>query len=89
MFYRLRHKPSGLYFCPSRQVVVTIVRDGKRVRGWVKSNLSKTGKVYPMKPSWAWIGQGYYSHLEDNDTGRISPFPLPFIGSEWEIEENK
>jgi hypothetical protein len=46
MMYRLKHVPSGLYFVPSREIV-----DPAQKYTYVKSNLSKTGKVYHRKPS--------------------------------------
>lgn len=39
--YKLKHKPTGLYFTPSRG----------------HGNLSKTGKIYSNKPSLEWVKQ--------------------------------
>ena len=44
--YKLRHKKTGLYFCPLRSVHVKY--DGNSY--WVKSNLSKKGKLYKIDP---------------------------------------
>jgi hypothetical protein len=38
--YKILHKPTGLFFKPSKG----------------SGNLSKKGKIYPMKPSLTWIG---------------------------------
>jgi hypothetical protein len=38
--YKIKHKPTGLYFKPSRG----------------KSNLSTKGKLYSMQPNITWIG---------------------------------
>jgi len=46
-FYRVKHVPTGLYYCPSRNVRVTN-NEGRRVG--VRSNLSKKGKVYDKDP---------------------------------------
>ncbi len=40
MAYRLKHKPTGFYYIPSRRVKDRIEH------GYIKSNLSKTGKTY-------------------------------------------
>lgn len=45
-FYKLRHKPSGLFFRG--------YETGKQ------TNLSKIGKVYQTKPSLAYVKDGYY-----------------------------
>lgn len=42
--FRLKHKRTGLYYIPLR-----LVRAPNH-DGWVKSNLSKTGKVYFTDP---------------------------------------
>lgn len=82
--YRLKHIPTGLYFIASREI---------KVEGWyIKSNLSKTGKIYTKRPSFKYIGNMFYSHLSYEMTKRFSVnplpenIPLPFVESEWEIE---
>lgn len=45
-FYKLRHKPSGLYF--------RTYETGKH------TNLSRVGKVYQTRPSMAYVQKGYY-----------------------------
>lgn len=87
--YRMKHKPSGMYFCPSRELKV---RDGENW-GYVKSNLSKDGKIYPRNPSFGYIGKTFYDHSQItwSNTGWkiLSPRNLlmPFRSQEWEIEE--
>jgi hypothetical protein len=43
--YRLRHRPTGLYFRPAR--------------GCRGTNLAERGKVYTTVPSFAFVEQGY------------------------------
>ena len=45
--FRLKDKKTGLYYCPSRLIKVDF--NGKSQ--YVKSNLSKKGKIY-FKPYW-------------------------------------
>lgn len=81
--WKILHKPSGLWFCPSRTIKVHDV--------YVKSNLSKTGKVYTKRPSLNYLGGGVYSHLiPQNQIQNFSvwnSFFQPLIPSEWEIVE--
>lgn len=61
MRYRILHKPSGLYYTPSRRV--------KNIAGkHCKSNLSKFGKIYRQYPSIGWTGFQIYTHLHKEDT---------------------
>jgi hypothetical protein len=89
-----------MYWRPSSEVLVQINNpDGStKVREYVKTNLSKKGKIYAQKPSWSWIQHGYYNHLlvkqmiVDQNRTRDSAYRLrhhvfPFIQSEWELEE--
>jgi hypothetical protein len=83
--FRLKHVPTGLYFCPSREI---------KVEGWyIKSNLSKSGKIYAKRPSFKYVGNIFYSHLsyQMKNTHSVVPLPenisLPFVDSEWVIEE--
>ena len=72
--YKIKHIPSGLYFCPSRKIrLPNGVHKGK----YVKSNLSKKGKIYIAMPSLKWV-ETIYSHLIDFD-----------VMSDWEIYRNK
>lgn len=85
--YKIKHKPTGLYYCPYRYVKVP----GQY--GSVKTNLSKNGKVYATKPSLKWIGSLVYDHtlvkLSDNkDIFAIKTQGCRvFKEDEWEIEE--
>lgn len=54
--YRLRHKPSGLFFKPGRY------RYGKP-----RITLHKDGKIYTVKPSFKWLTGHFFS----NQTGLI------------------
>lgn len=92
--YRLKHVPTGLYFCPSR--FVRIKSSDKKIEISVKSNLSKKGRMYTHKPSFRWIGDKYYNHMAYTDKeiaeyrhglSRITANKLvPFVESEWVVE---
>lgn len=60
LLFRIKHKSTGLYFCPSRSISVK-TEDGRRE--WVKSNLSKKGKVYIKYPSLKWC-ESIYDHTQ-------------------------
>jgi hypothetical protein len=67
--YKLLHKPTGLYLCPARLIKSSI--DDK----YVKSNLSKDGKIYHTRPAIENVKNWYcnkagYSHLYPNRTNR-------------------
>lgn len=51
-FYRIKHKPTGLFFVPSRDVISKLDNPKyvKRCSRHVKSNLSTKGKIYHHKP---------------------------------------
>jgi len=93
--YRLKHKPTGLYYCPAREVIVHIPDKDKKRRCHVKSNLSKKGKIYSTKPSITRIGENFYNHLETTKklqnnldaTYRLRTYVTPTFQSDWEIEE--
>lgn len=70
----MRHIPSGLFYRPYRTV--------KSPEGYfVKSNLSKKGKVYSMRPSLGWIGMSFYTHLHKHNYNVAHAF----YPGEWEI----
>jgi hypothetical protein len=51
--FRLKHKSTGLYYTPTRDVLVRMSpseEPSRQYTGYVKSNLSKTGKVYSKDP---------------------------------------
>ena len=96
--YRLKHIPSGLYYRPSAELQIQV--GGKR--HYVKSNLSKKGKIYPQKPSLSWIDRGFYNHVQlQSDKmidfladGKVSldgyrerNVLYPYVETDWVIEE--
>lgn len=89
--YRLKYLPTGLYFCPSREVKVKISDGDQRQQAgvYVKSNLSGRGKTYLRKPSLTYIGGRYYSHLitSAKQLNSWGSFLIAFVDSEWVIEE--
>ena len=91
--YRMRHVPTGLYFCPSREVKVRL-SDGSIYQQngvYIKSNLSKTGKTYIKRPSLKNVGTHYYTHLiisaRQLSNGLGNYAMLPVLQDEWMIEE--
>ena len=91
--YRMRHVPTGLYFCPSREVKVKL-SDGSIYQQngvYIKSNLSKTGKTYLKRPSIKQIGSHFYTHLitsvKQLNQGVGNYCLLPVLESEWVVEE--
>jgi hypothetical protein len=91
--YRIKHTPSGMYFCPSREVKIKLA-DGSIYQQngfYVKSNLSKNGKIYVRWPRLGQIGSSYYTHLitsvKQLNQG-IGNYTLnPVLESEWQIEQ--
>jgi hypothetical protein len=86
MFYRIKHKETGLYYCPARSVQNLGDKDYKspNYRRYVKSNLSKKGKIYHREnPTMNNIPGSYYTHLHKYSTNQI----LRFDPDDWEIEE--
>lgn len=84
--YRIKHKNSGLYYQP--------------VRGRIKSNLSKNGKVYITKLNPLVSTTGDYIYIEVDKEARVFKkveglFPLDKYGNingkcpkeQFEIEE--
>jgi len=87
--YKLRHKPSGLFYCPSGTRKITV--NGERYT--VKSNLSAKGKVYQIVPSLSWCSP-YYDHLvvaREIEAGRMNGYigssqrPIPCERDDWEV----
>lgn len=72
--YRLKHKPTGLYFKPSRY--------------GSKSNLSKNGKVYSQIPSMSYVKNGYHHPLKQK-WPKPNYEMRNYIPQDWEIEEVK
>ena len=96
--YRLRHIPTGLYYRPSGEVKFKM----GNIQLYIKTNLSKKGKVYSSKPSLSWIKHGFYNHvqfkydrmIEMLTDGKIDSFVskkkclYPYVESDWIIEES-
>lgn len=94
--HRIYHKPSGLYYCPSRYILA-IKPDGTKFsyQVYVKSNLSSKGKIYSHKPSLKHIGEIIYSHIlpsltpiEDlKEYSYSRPYSIKSSEEDWEIQE--
>jgi len=85
--FRLKDRVTGLYYCPSRSV---------RIRGehgeltWVKSNLSKKGKIYWTDPRKHIDSVYDHSNATVNNAEHIQNHQLrKFVWDEWELEEVK
>lgn len=63
--YRVRHIASGLFYRPCTEVQLKAKRvDGSWSYGrGVKTNLSKTPKLYHKMPSQGMLSGSYYNHL--------------------------
>lgn len=91
--YRIRHVPTGMYFCPSREIRVKLSDMPSYYGGgvlYVKSNLSKAGKTYLKRPTIRQIGKYYYTHLISSfkEIHRSNNYcMLPVLENEWVIEE--
>lgn len=88
--YRILHKPTGLFYCPSREIKVSIDDEhGNPIERRVKSNLSKTGKAYARKPSLKHIGSTIYTHLvtRTDQLNNRKYCVVPVIDEQWEIQE--
>lgn len=55
-----------MYFCPSREILFNI--NGKRK--YMKSNLSKKGKIYNRMPSLDWCKSIYAPDADNKDSYR-------------------
>lgn len=55
-----------------------------RGRGRIKSNLSKKGKIYTIKPQFKWYSSIY--HPDDQETW-TKGVVRETVESDWEIEE--
>jgi hypothetical protein len=65
----------------------------EQIPRYIKSNLSKDGKVYTKKPNLKQIGTHYYTHhlvtsANDLDHGMVGEYKmLEVIPNKWFIEE--
>jgi hypothetical protein len=78
--YRIKHIPTGMYYCPSREIQVATA-DGRR--RYVKSNLSRNGKLYNKKPSLLFVGKAFYNHM----ASKGETITEQFVEDQWRIEE--
>ena len=81
--YRIKHKPTGLYYCPARSIKCTMSEF------FVKSNLSAKGKVYLGKPSLKHIGNCIYTHIFEhkNDGKHYGSKYIDCTIDDFEIEK--
>jgi hypothetical protein len=82
VFWKIRHKPTGLFFKLSKH------------RG--KSNLSKVGRVYGKKPTLKYLGSVYYDPRDEGESAQSFSTRFrkilktrPVDLSEWEIVRYK
>ena len=86
--YRIKHVPTGMYFCPSRKISGKANKDWKIISVCYASNLSNKGKLYTKKPSFGYVASGYYSHLDVYPySSYADPILHPYVAGEWVIEE--
>lgn len=88
--YKIKHVPTGLYFCPSRKlkVLLTTLTNHREITLMVKSNLSKTGKVYAKKPSIKLIGSKIYTHYVSSENELRNGCKVITVSpTDWIIEE--
>jgi hypothetical protein len=79
--YRLKHIPTGLYFCPTKTKFIKDNRIGQiSAKRMVKTNLDPVGKVYTRKPTSLWLDCSIWNHLEPNGLRTTDP-------NDWEVEE--
>jgi hypothetical protein len=101
---RIKHIPTGLYYRPSTEKSIHVkTRSGGKCYVYLKSNLSKHGKVY-RAATLKWLKNGYYNHLATQEAAQnyldesgadsltnymwaARSFIYQFRENEWEIEE--
>lgn len=96
---RIKHIASGLYYRPRYDKAIKVKNhNGENCTVYVKSNLSKDGKIYKAA-TLAWLHQGYYNHLVSGEAfkkeweGRdfyyydSREFPLDFNEKDWIVED--
>jgi len=78
VFWRIRHKPSGMFYIPAKGSI------------YDKCNLSKTGKAYAKKPTLKHVGGSYYPHEPKREDGRLKVRKVKSSSPEdWEIVRYK
>jgi hypothetical protein len=80
-----------MFFIPSRMIRVS---SPKFPVAWTKSNLSKTGKLYPRRPSLSYLGKSFHDHrlFVKDDSPTANPYNYnaylaPVLDGDWLIEE--
>lgn len=80
-FFKLKHKKSGLFYCPVRQISVNGL--------YVKSNLSKVGKIYHKSPLNQIKSFLDHTDLEESKVKYFRPVFIPklkkFLAEDFEI----
>lgn len=80
--YRIKYLPDGLYYCPSRLV------KSPHHNFKIKSNLSKTGKIYTKKPCLEWCETIHHPDDQDQPGYFYRNCKIRKTSeNEWEIEE--
>ena len=57
--YRIKHKPTGMYYAPTRRTT----RNG----AYLKTNLSKVGKLYTKRP----VPERFFGHGYSNPNNAV------------------
>lgn len=86
IIYRIKHKLTGLFFTPVRQIKCKI----EGVDKYVKSNLSIKGKIYlDKKPKLSNLTKILNTHVYFNGVykSKCNGFYFDFNENDWEIEE--
>jgi uncharacterized protein YraI len=85
--YRLKHKRTGLYYSGKKWVKVKYATSsGRELSDYVKTNLSKTGKIYKTKPRK--FASVYHDHTNFEVVGGIPISSVcDFELDNFEIEE--
>lgn len=91
LMFRIRHIPTGLYYCASTTVQVQILdAQGQQQTRWIKTNLSKQGRVYQGRQLQvpAWLKHNYYCHLVQSvsQLDRQGQCLLPVDPAEWQAQ---
>ncbi|KKL83507.1 hypothetical protein LCGC14_1974040 [marine sediment metagenome] len=93
--WRIKHVPTGFYYCPVRRINSKCKNQcGIGHTQLVRSNLSKTGKIYARRPSLKKLHLGHCSHLTNYPVDSSGVFShiatiavIPFSNTDWTIEE--
>jgi len=83
--WRIRHKPTGLYYCPCYQIHV------RGAGSKTKTNLSVEGKRYVSKPTLKKMGDEIYTHIVGmgGPNGECVWYnTCPIVETDWEIVDD-